>query len=107
MNQYEPVIEWHETKNKTNIKKHGFSFDVAQLVFLDEWMVMTDGGIVDNEQRWNAIGRLSEHSDIKVTLLVSHTHNEKNGQEVIRIVSARKAVPREVKLYEAKKCSKR
>ncbi len=107
MNPYEPIIEWHKTKNKTNVQKHGVSFEVAQFVFLDEWMLITDGGIVDNEQRWNAIGRLSKTSDVKVTLLVSHTHDDKNGQEHIRIISARKAVPKEVKLYETQKQTKR
>jgi uncharacterized DUF497 family protein len=107
MNKFEPIIEWHDAKNKANIKKHGFSFEIAQFVFLDEFMVLIDSGIVGNEQRFNAIGRLPEKTGVNVVLLVSHAHDEEDGQEYIRIISARKAVPKEVKLYEAKKSAKR
>jgi hypothetical protein len=34
-----------------------------------------------------------------VVLLVAHTCKEEDGEEVIRIISARKATPRERKIY--------
>ena len=69
---------------------------------------MIDGGIVDDEQRYNAIGKVQTKSgSVSVILLVSHTNDEEDGNEYIRIISARKAVPSEVKKYEAKKTTKR
>lgn len=105
---YEPIIEWDENKNQKNIKKHKISFELAQYVFFDEYMLIIDNGSVDNEQRWNAIGEVKSGTGYtKVLLLVSHTHDDEDGQEYIRIISARKAEPHEVKCYEVKKSTKR
>jgi uncharacterized DUF497 family protein len=35
-----------------------------------------------------------------VVLLVAHTYYDEDGEEVIRIISARKATPHERKMYE-------
>ena len=35
-------FEWDEKKNKTNIKKHGISFQEASSVFLDENAILFD-----------------------------------------------------------------
>ena len=35
-----------------------------------------------------------------VVLLVAHTYREESGEDVIRIISARKATPREREVYD-------
>ena len=35
-------FEWDENKNKSNIEKHGISFEEAQLAFLDEKRIIAE-----------------------------------------------------------------
>ena len=109
MKEYEAVVTWDDQKNKTNIKKHnGISFELAQYAFLDECMLVEEAGVVDNEQRWSGMGKVTSPSgQHTVVLLVIHTYEDDKGQEYIRIISARKALSHEVKRYEAKKSTKR
>jgi hypothetical protein len=64
----------------------------AILVFEDPHAFVRWDRTVDCEDRWQTIGMI----DGLVVLLVAHTLDE----EVIRIISARKATPRERRLYE-------
>jgi len=50
----------------------------------------------EGEERWKTVGMAAG----VVPLLVVHTHREEGGEEYIRIISARKATPRERKAYE-------
>ncbi|MDQ2776467.1 MAG: BrnT family toxin [Acidobacteriota bacterium] len=50
------------------------------------------------EQRWHAIGRASFDEDV-ILLLVVHVYRSDDGEEIIRVISARKAGKRERKLY--------
>jgi uncharacterized protein len=52
--------------------------------------------IVDDEERWRTLGLVGG----VVILLGVHTIEEQDGEEEIRIISARKAIPRERALYE-------
>jgi uncharacterized DUF497 family protein len=54
--------------------------------------------VVDEEQRWHAIGCAGGIA----ILLVVHTSEEPHGEEEIRIISARKASPRERALYDSR-----
>src|ERR1019366_10400421 len=56
--------------------------------------------VVDEDERWHAIGCASGIA----ILLVVHTSEEPHGEEEIRIISARKASPRERALYHARHC---
>ena len=47
-------------------------------------------------RRWQTLGLVGG----VVVLLVAHTYGEEKGEEVIRIISARKATPRERMFYE-------
>jgi uncharacterized DUF497 family protein len=51
--------------------------------------------IVEGEQRWQVIAWAKS-----MLLVVAHTVVEQDGDEVIRIISARKATPPERRLYE-------
>lgn len=86
---------WDETKNSINRRKHQVSFETAQLVFDDPLQVSKQDRIEDGEQRWQTIGLV--HG--VVLLLVAHTHTEADGEETIRIISARKADKAERRIY--------
>jgi len=86
---------WDETKNSINRLKHHVSFETAQLVFDDPLHISRQDRIENGEQRWQTIGLV--HG--VVLLLVAHTYTEEDGEETIRIVSARKADSLERKIY--------
>ena len=46
-------FEWDETKNRTNIDKHGVSFEEAKTVFYDESAIeFFDNDHSENEERF-------------------------------------------------------
>ena len=89
------VFEWDENKAKTNLKKHGVSFEEAQSVFFDEnARIIPDPDHSTIEDRFIILG-----ISLNVKLLVvchCYRENEKN----IRIISARKATKSEAKQYQ-------
>jgi uncharacterized DUF497 family protein len=89
-------FDWDETKNAINLRKHGVSFDTASLVFDDPHQLLTPNYEVDGEERWQTIGLLGG----VLILLVVHTFESEEEEEVIRIISARKAEPHERRQYE-------
>jgi uncharacterized DUF497 family protein len=89
------IFVWDEAKNRINQRKHGISFETAARIFEDPNVVSYPERRVDEEERWHAIGSAG---GIAIVLVV-HTSEEEDGEEEIRIVSARKASPRERDLY--------
>ena len=88
---------WDEYKDRLNGAKHGVSFETVRLVFDDPLHLSVQDRVVAGEARWQTLG-LAGHA---VILLVAHTYRtEGSGQEVIRIISARKATPNERRRYE-------
>lgn len=86
-------FEWDEKKNEINIKKHGVSFEEASTSFYDDLaIVIPDEKHSEEEERFTLIGK----SESNRVLYVSHC--ERAGG-VIRLISARKALSREVKEY--------
>lgn len=96
MTSYSPIVTWDERKNAINQKKHKLVFELAQYVFDDPRHLVENNGIVDGEQRWLAIGRIGAAT----VIVVAHTYEDDDGQEYIRLISARKAESSEVKRYE-------
>ncbi|MDO9391569.1 MAG: BrnT family toxin [bacterium] len=87
------LFEWDEEKAKTNIKKHGISFDEATTVFLDPFSItIPDPNHSVDEQRYISTG----NSDKGRVLVVVYTERRLS----IRIISCRKATPTERKQYE-------
>lgn len=72
------------------------SFELACLVFEDPWHLSIQDRHEDGEERWQTLGLVNS----LVVLLVAHTYHNDNGEEVIRIISARKATPHERRSYE-------
>jgi len=89
-------IEWDQEKARRNHVKHRISFEIAREVFEDPWAISVRERVVEGEERWQTIGAIQE-GDV---LLVAHTPRDDEHDEVIRIISARKATPRERRVYE-------
>jgi uncharacterized protein len=91
-------LEWDERKNRLNQKKHGIAFSLAARVFADERRILEKDHIDEEtgEQRWHAIGRVGGAA---IYIVVHVYRGEKDGEETIRIVSARDANQRESRRY--------
>ncbi len=88
-------FEWDENKNKSNIKKHGVSFEEARSVFYDDRAVeFFDDTHSDNEDRFIMLGFSK-----KARLLVV-CHCLKESETKIRIISARPATKNESQYYK-------
>jgi len=87
-------FEWNDRKAVTNLKKHGVSFDEAKTVFFDERAkLIDDPDHSEDEERFVLLGI----SSALRLLLVCHCYRSKGN--VIRIISARKAISKESKSY--------
>lgn len=88
-------FKWDANKNRINKKLHRLSFEEACTVFNDpNARLISDPDHSDNEDRFVLLG-MSEKLRI---LVVCHCYREDDTQ--IRIISARKAKPKEVRDYE-------
>jgi uncharacterized DUF497 family protein len=88
-------FEWDEKKNVSNRRKHGVSFEEARTAFLDDnARVIPDTDHSESEERFVLIGL-----SISLRVLVV-CHCYRQDDEVIRIVSARKADRDEAKQYQ-------
>ncbi len=87
-------FQWDDNKARINSEKHGITFREAKTVFYDEFAdQFFDQKNSDKEDRFLLLGR-SIHSRI---LMVCHCYRE--SDEVIRIISARKATKSETRFY--------
>ena len=90
-------FQWDDNKARINSAKHGVTFQEARTVFYDESAdQFFDKENSDEEDRFLLLGR-SIHARI---LMVGHCYGE--SDEVIRIISARKATKSETKFYRGK-----
>ena len=88
-------FDWDTNKNEVNIRKHGVDFEEAETVFEDENAVtIYDEEHSEDEDRFKIIGISRKLRELTVC------HCYRNGDEVTRIISARKATKNESKLYE-------
>ncbi len=87
-------FEWHAAKNAENRRKHGVGFEEARTAFLDEQArVIHDPAHSRDEDRFILLG-LSAHLRL---LVVCHVYRE--DEQVIRLISARRASPTERRQY--------
>jgi uncharacterized DUF497 family protein len=88
-------FDWDEPKNKANRTKHGVWFEEAQSVFDDpRALLFPDPDHSEEEERCILV----RASSADRTLLVVHCYSE--SEELFRIISARKASKKEVRIYE-------
>jgi uncharacterized DUF497 family protein len=90
------LFEWDETKARTNLRKHSVSFDDAMLVFADPFALVDQDRVEGAELRWQTLGLVGG----LVLLLVAHTVRTEDGDEIIRIISARRANRKERQIYD-------
>ena len=98
-------FEWDADKEKDNIKNHdGITFNFASKVFNDIWAIDEFDKLhsTETEKRYTIVG-LAENKLLRVTFTYV---SEENSEEIIRIISARKAIGKDKKSYEQarKKC---
>ena len=87
-------FEWNEDKAKGNLRKHKISFEEAKTVFHDEnARIIADPEHSEQEERFILMGM---SAGLKM-LVVCHCYRE--SEEVIRIISARKATKQEASFY--------
>jgi uncharacterized DUF497 family protein len=84
-------FEWDERKNQINQNKHRLSFEEAAEIFRYPMYEMVDNRTDYGETRYIGIGRNNQ----MVIITVVYTERE----EVIRIISARRATNNEQILY--------
>lgn len=88
-------FEWDARKAESNRRKHGIGFELAKEVFQDELQARSPRGFEDGEERWWTIGLVGPW-----ILVVVHTWIENEEEDIIRIISARKATASERRRYE-------
>lgn len=91
-------FDWDANKARGNLSKHGVSFRLATSVFRDGLaLTIFDEDHSIDEERWVTLGRAQNGQ----VLVVVHTSEEVSTTELhIRIISARRADPAEVRDYE-------
>lgn len=85
-------VEYDPAKAAANLKKHGVSFADAEGVLFDPLAVTVEDTSAVGEQRFATVG-LGSAGEILVVV-----YTEREGR--YRIISARRATPRERKTYE-------
>lgn len=91
-------FSWDDSKAASNRKKHGVSFEEAQTVFDDYYALrIFDPDHSESEDRFLLLG----FSAVLRMLVVCHCYRE--GDDHIRIISARKATKKETEAYGRRK----
>lgn len=86
------VVEWDESKNRTNIRKHGLHLAEAEEMFRGTLLVRPDVREDYDEKRWIGIGMIRS--------CVAFVAFVELPDDVIRVISLRKASHEERKEYE-------
>lgn len=88
------IFQWDRRKASSNSRKHGVSFEEAATVFLDPLArTYSDPDHSAGESRFVTFGRSAQGR----VLLVAHLDQ---GEEQVRIISARRATRREAHGYQ-------
>ncbi len=89
-------FDWDPKKAKSNLAKHGVSFERAKLVFFDSLALIEDDEEA-SEERWRMTGMAGG-------ALLRVVYSEREGADgglVIRIISARHTTHAERRRYES------
>jgi uncharacterized DUF497 family protein len=88
---------WDRSKELSNERKHGVSFELAVTIFEDPLAGITrDVAFGGDEERWSVVG-LAENG---VLVVVVCTMDECDDRSNVRLISARRATLRERREYE-------
>ena len=92
-------FSWDENKAKANWRKHKVAFEAAVWAFLDPNLVdLRDSMHDQDEQRRNIIAAIP--SMMKLVFVIYVERIDDKEEEIIRIISARKAARKEKEIYE-------
>ena len=83
---------WDDTKSRTNLRKHGISFEIAANVFDGPMLVGRDDREDYGEDRFIGIGTVDQRY-----LVVIYAEQE---PDLVRIISARKAERHEREAFQ-------
>jgi hypothetical protein len=86
-------FEWDPRKARANERKHGISFEEAQTVFSDEQGLLRDDPESRSEERFVLLG-------LSASLRLLVVVHALRSNDVIRIISARRASRFETREYE-------
>jgi uncharacterized protein len=90
-------FEWDPEKSRLNERKHGVSFEVATEVFSDPLHVSRrDHRFSYFEERWITVGMIEAEG----VVVVANMFFDEDNEEIIRIISARRATRNEAQQYE-------
>ena len=83
-------FEWDEVKRQTNLRRHRLDFADTAIVFSGATFTFEDDRFEYSEDRYITLGLLNG-----VVIVIAHTERD----DVIRIISMRKATRYEQQLY--------
>jgi uncharacterized DUF497 family protein len=86
-------FSWDAVKNRINQRKHGVGFETAARVFLDPDRIERYDERAEDEDRWITIGA----AELVVLVVVYTVRGEE--EQIIRLISARKANAQEREAY--------
>jgi uncharacterized DUF497 family protein len=89
-------FEWDDQKSLINREKHGIDFETATSLRLNDERVEVELAFPD-EKRWALVAKIGEKTWTAIYTVRGGT---------IRIISARRARSKEVRLYEKKQAGK-
>jgi uncharacterized DUF497 family protein len=89
------IFDWDPAKAAHNEKKHGVNFNLAARAVGDPLALTDEGRIEKGEYRWTTLGWVEGFKG----LVVVHTIEPMGDHDVVRIISARVAGPRERRRY--------
>lgn len=89
------AFDWDEDKRLSNLARHGLDFEDAPQIFADDVFVVEDTRYDYGEQRFIAYSRLAGR-----VVVVAFTLRD---DDVVRIISMRKANKREQSSYNQKR----
>jgi len=90
-------FDWDDAKARENFRKHGVSFDEARTAFSDDQAILLPDP--DHSLEENHFVLLGLSSNLRVLTVV---HYCRGNDEVIRLISARKATRSERAQYGAR-----
>jgi uncharacterized protein len=85
-------FEWDSEKAESNLKKHGVSFEEGRTIFADpDEIMLPDPDHSAEEDRYISIGK-SSNGELMLACYTEH-------DDLIRLISVRKAAPPEIRAY--------
>jgi uncharacterized DUF497 family protein len=86
-------FQWDEEKAATNLLRHGITFEAACETFFDPFLKVEDASVDEDEQRDANLGMAVNWRLLYVVFVMRE-------DDIVRIISARKATSDERRRYE-------